>query len=58
MRHHVRYAGGVLGAKDVVLDDEGTRFCGEAEHHVRHAGSALGAKDVVLDDEGTRVSGE
>ena len=27
--HHVRHAGGVLGPKDVVLDDEGTRFCGE-----------------------------
>ena len=27
--HHVRYAGGALGPKDVVLDDEGTRFCGE-----------------------------
>ena len=29
VRHHVRYAGGALGAKDVVLDDEGTKFCGE-----------------------------
>ena len=27
--HHVRHAGSALGAKDVVLDDEGTRFCGE-----------------------------
>ena len=26
--HHVRYAGDALGPKDVVLDDEGTRFCG------------------------------
>lgn len=28
VRHHVRYVGGALGPKDVVLDDEGTRFCG------------------------------
>ena len=27
-KHHVRYVGGALGPKDVVLDDEGTRFCG------------------------------
>ena len=27
--HHVRYAGSALGAKDVVLDDERTRVCGE-----------------------------
>ncbi len=27
--HHVRYAGSALGAKDVVLDDERTRDCGE-----------------------------
>ena len=27
-KHHVRYAGGALGPKDVVLDDEETRFCG------------------------------
>ena len=29
VRHHVRYAGGALSSEDVVLDDEGTRFCGE-----------------------------
>ena len=28
-KHHVRYAGDALGPKDVVLDDEGIRFCGE-----------------------------
>ena len=27
--HHTRYVGGALGPKDVVLDDEGTRDCGE-----------------------------
>ena len=27
--HHVRYVGGALGPKDVVLDDERTRVCGE-----------------------------
>ena len=26
--HHVRYVGGALSSEDVVLDDEGTRFCG------------------------------
>ena len=29
VRHHVRYVGGALDLKDVVLDDEETRFCGE-----------------------------
>ena len=29
VKHHIRYAGGVLSPKDVVLDDEGTRDCGE-----------------------------
>ena len=28
-KHHARYAGGALGPKDVVFDDEGIRFCGE-----------------------------
>ena len=28
-RRHVRYVAGALGAKDVVLDDERTRACGE-----------------------------
>ena len=28
VRHHVRYVGGALGPKDVVLDDERTRACG------------------------------
>jgi len=27
--HHVRYVGGALDLKDVVLDDERTRACGE-----------------------------
>ena len=27
--HHAWYAGGALGPKDVVLIDEGIRFCGE-----------------------------
>ncbi len=29
VRYHVRYAGGALSSEGVVLDDEGTRFCGE-----------------------------
>ena len=29
VRHHVRYAGGALGATAVGLDDERTRDCGE-----------------------------
>jgi|GEM_PF-6042139 len=29
VRHHVRYVAGALGPKDVVLDDERTRVCGE-----------------------------
>ena len=29
VKHHARYAGGALSPEDVVLDDEGTRACGE-----------------------------
>ena len=29
MKHNVRYVAGALSLEDVVLDDEGTRVCGE-----------------------------
>ena len=29
VRHHVRYAAGALGPRDVVFVDERTRVCGE-----------------------------
>ena len=39
VRHHVWYAGSALGPKDVVLDDERTRVCGERST-TSHAGRA------------------